>query len=419
MLMFMRLDASILKSKGLRVGVWVLELGIGLATSATGFLSQSAPRFFQESNQQAQSSDQATGEAQTPAEQPSQQDPDKTGAGQPDDTLAGIQAALQNVSSPDLGELGRAFDTTVMKPREASGESSEIELIELGDLDDDGVPEVVMRVPGARQPQLDVQSPSSPASWLGLYLLSWDGAHWKVSSLAASGQHSEFKVVRLGKGVARGIAVVNVIGDDALPYPVVFQVREHEAGLLWDSQVGDNRFNPLVHGQIEFREDPKLDQTVMIETGRADPGLLEFEPGGRRGFSARCVYHWDGEAYVPVQTEYSPGPDNNLYRFIAALHLHDFRGAYALIEPGIFLKTDTPSLDQFRRVIETQWREFLDDQVFQAREPQDGSPDALAFELPAKHYVYRPTLSDDGNFLLTGLERKVEMPGTEQAGDSP
>ena len=326
---------------------------------------------------------------------------------------------MQNVSSPDLGALGQAFDTRVMKPDAAPAEIPTVELIELGDLDGDGVPEVVMKVPGVGERQSDVPSPASPSSWLGLYLLSWDGTHWKVSSLAASGQHSEFRIVRLGKGVAQGIAVVNVIGEDRLPYPAVFQVREHEAGLLWDSQVGDNRYNPLQHGRIEFLDDPKLDQTVMIETGHADPGLLEFEPGGRRGFKARCVYHWDGQAYVPVQTDYSPGPDNTLYRFIAALHLHDFRSAYALIDPGRFLKTDTPNLEQFRQLIETHWQEFLDDQVFQAREAKAGSPDALAFELPEKHYVYRPTLSNDGKFLLTGLERKIEMPGTDQTGDSP
>jgi hypothetical protein len=157
----------------------------------------------------------------------------------------------------------------------------------------------------------------------------------------------------------------------------------------------------------------------MIQSGRADPGLLQFEPGGHRGFNATCVYHWDGQAYVPVRTEYSPGPDNNLYRFIAALHLHDFRSAYALIDPGKFLKTDAPSLEQFRQMIEENWPEFLDDRVFQAREADATSPDALAFELPDKHYVYRPTLSHDGKFLLTGLERKVEMPGTGEAGDSP
>jgi hypothetical protein len=61
----------------------------------------------------------------------------------------------------------------------------------------------------------------------------------------------------------------------------------------------------------------------------------------------------------------------------------------------------------------------LDDQVFQAREANAGSPDALAFELPEKHYVYWPTLSNDGRFLLIGLERKVEMPGTGSGQDSP
>jgi hypothetical protein len=315
--------------------------------------------------------------------------------------------------------LGQAFDTTVVKQDAAPAQAANVTLIELGDLDGDGIPEVVIKLPGAGERQPDGASPASPSSWQGVYLLSWDGAHWKASSLAASGQHSEFTVVRLGNGAARCIAVVNVIGEDRVPYPAVFQVRDHEADLLWDSQVGDNRFNPLRHGQIEFKDDPKLDQTVMIETGRADPGLLDFEPGGRRGFTARCIYHWDGESYVPVQTEYSPGADNSLYRFIAALHLHDFRSAYALIDPSKFLKTDTPSLEQFRQVIEALWREFLDDQVFQAREAKPGSPDELAFELAEKHYVYRPTVSDDGKFLITSLERKVEKPDTEPAGDSP
>ena len=414
---------------GSRLLVWLIGLVTALATSAIGLARlPRGPFQNRRLDQVVQVVDPAPGETQDQANQPvaeSQQgqtpaEPEQQSSETepPDETLAGIRAALQMVSNPDLGALGQAFDTRVMKPDEAPAETPTVELVELGDLDGDGVPEVVMKVPGVGERESDVQSPASPSSWLGLYLLSWDGSHWKASTLAASGQHSEFRIVRLGKGVAQGIAVVNVIGEDRLPYPAVFQVREHEAGLLWDSQVGDNRYNPLQHGQIEFLDDPKLDRTVMIETGHADPGLLEFEPGGRRGFRARCVYYWDGQAYVPVQTDYSPGPDNSLYRFIAALHLHDFPSAYALIDPARFLKTDTPNLEKFRQLIETHWREFLDDQVFQAREAKAGSPDALAFELPEKHYVYRPTLSNDGKFLLTGLERKVEMPGTDQTGDS-
>ena len=304
--------------------------------------------------------------------------------------LAGIQAVLENVSSPDLGLLGQAFGTRVKKQDEPPGESSAVELIELGDLDGDGVPEIALKALVTGASQEDTQTQVSPASLRGLYLLSWNGTRWKASRLAAPAEHPQFRVVRLGKNTGHGIAVVNIIGEGAAPYPAIFQLREHEAALLWDSQEGDNRYNALAHGQIEFRDDPKLGQTDMIVTGRADPGLLQFEPGGHRGFNATCVYHWDGQAYVPARTEYSPGPDNSLYRFIAALHLHDFRSAYALIDPGKFLKTDAPSLEQFRQMIEENWPEFLDDQVFQAREADAASPDALAFELPDKHYVYRP-----------------------------
>jgi len=333
--------------------------------------------------------------------------------------LAGIQAVLGNVPVPDLGVLGQAFETTVKKQDGASSESSAVELIELGDLDGDGVSEVALKLLVTETSQEDAQGQESPPSSRGLYLLSWDGTRWKASPLAASAENIQFKVVRLGKSTGRCIAVVNVMGEEAVPYPAIFQVREHEAALLWDSQGGDNRYNALAHGQIEFQDNAKLDQTNMIVIGRADPGLLQFAPDGHRGFSARCVYHWDGQAYVPAQTEYSPGPDNTLYRFIAALHLHDFRSAYALIDPGKFLKTDAPSLEKFRQMMEENWREFLDDQVFQAREANAGSPDALAFELPEKHYVYLPTLSNDGRFLLIGLERKVEMPGTGSGQDSP
>jgi hypothetical protein len=437
MFLVMRLVSIIcehLKSFGLsyRAGICVFALWTGLGTPAAGGFWQPRLRLVQETppNPQDQTKNQTPEEVQHPADQPTpagEEGQAETGSEpsqsseteQADEMLAGIRAVLANVSSPDLGVLAQAFDTSVKKQDEASSESSAIELIELGDLDGDGVSEIALKMPVSGASQEDTQAQPSPVSLRGLYLLSWDGTHWKASRLAAPAESLQFKVVRLGKSTGRGIAVVNLIGEGAAPYPAIFQLREHEAVLLWDSQAGDSRYNALEHGQIEFQDDPKLDQTEMIVTGRADPGLLQFQPGGHRGFSARCLYHWDGQAYVPARTEYSPGPDYSLYRFIAALHLRDFRSAYALIDPGKFLKTTAPSLEQFRQMIEKNWPEFLDDQVFQAREANAGSPDALAFELPEKHYVYRPTLSNDGKFLLTGLERNVEMPGTGEAGDSP
>ncbi|MGA2611205.1 MAG: hypothetical protein ABSH01_27485 [Terriglobia bacterium] len=433
----MRLVSTIcerLKSLGLgyRVGIWVLAVWTGLGAPTVGISWQHRLRLAQDTppNQQDQTKSQTPQEPRNPADQPipeGEQGQVETGsepsppsaAEQGDEMLAGIQAVLGNVPAPDLGVLGQAFDTTVKKQDEASSEPSAVELIELGDLDGDGVSEVALKLLVTETSQEDTQGQASPPSLRGLYLLSWDGTRWKASRLAAPAENFQFKVVRLGKSTGRCIAVVNVMGEAAVPYPAIFQLREHEAALLWDSQGGDNRYNALEHGQIEFQDNAKLDQTDMIVIGRADPGLLQFEPGGHRGFSARCVYHWDGQAYVPAQTEYSPGPDNTLYRFIAALHLHNFRSAYTLIDPGKFLKTDAPSLEKFRQMIEENWREFLDDQVFQAREANAGSPDALAFELPEKHYVYRPTLSNDGKFLLIGLERKVEMPGTGSGQDSP
>ncbi len=374
-------------------------------------MQDQAPEGIQNpASQQSPEAEQGQPEAGTEPQQPA-------GTDQPDEVLVGIRAILENVASPDLETLGQAFNTTVKKPEDAAGEPSVVELINLGDLDGDGAPEITLKAPAPEVTTADAQTQATSTPLQGLYLLSWDGAHWKVSTLAPAADKIQFQVVRLGKK-GRGVAVVNIVGDTAAPYPAIYQVREHEAAVLWDSQVGDNQYNPLAHGQIEFQDNIRLDQTDMIETGRADPGLLQFEPDGHRGFSARCLYHWDGGAYVPAHTEYAPGPDNNLYHFIAALHLRDFRSAYALIDPGKFLRSDAPSLEQFRKVVETNWPEFLDDQVFQAREASAASPDALAFELPDKHYVYRPTLSSDGKFLLTGMERKVEKPGAGSGGDS-
>jgi len=423
-----------LKLLGVRycVGVCILALWTGWGGPAVGISWECGPQPTQDSrpNPQDQTQGQTSTAPQNPAHQPMPEgEHEQVEAGpaslqapqaeQGDDLLAGIQAVLATVSAPDLGALAGAFGASMKNQDDATSESSTVEMIELGDLDGDGVSEVALKLPATETSQEDSQGQARPSFSPGLYLLSWDGTRWKASLLSAAAEKSQVKVVRLGKTTGRCIAMVSVMGEEAMPYPAIFQVREHEAALLWDSQGGDNRYNALAHGQIEFQDNAKLDQTDMIVTGRADPGLLQFEPSGNRGFSARCVYHWDGQAYIPAQTEYSPGPDNTLYRFIAALHLRDFRSAYALIDPGKFLHTDAPTLEKFRQTMEENWREFLDDQIFQAREPVAGSPETLAFELPEKHYVYLPTLSADGRFLLLGLERKVEMPGTGSAGDSP
>lgn len=390
------------------LGACVAVVFAGSGTAAAGISDRAG----------GQNTTQAGGQALDPVDQPNAEREHAgtgSGVGQPpraeqhDDVLDEIKAVVQGVTVRDLGALGQAFKTKVRLLGEASRQSSATELIELGDLDGDGVSEVAVKWQiGAASSQDTHGQAAIPAFW-GAYLLSWDGGQWKPSRLGAPADELYFKVVWLGKSTGRCIAVVSVAAGKAVPFPALYQMRGHEAVLLWDSQAEDSRYNGFERGQVEFPSDASRDRTDMVVSGRADPGLLEFQPGGRRGFSAQSVYHWDGRAYIPVKTEYTSGPDYTLYRFIAALHLHDFRSAYSQIDPGKFLNTDTPSLDKFRQMMKETFPEFLDDEIFQAREADSKSPDALVFELPKMNYVYRPSLGKGSLFLLTGLERKVEI----------
>jgi hypothetical protein len=141
MLAIMRIVSIIcerLKSFGLgyRVGIWVLALWAGLGAPTVGISYQPRLRLTQDapSDPQDQTKSQTPQEPQNPADQPAPEDKQgqvETGsepsqpsaAEQGDEMLAGIQAILGNVPSPDLGVLAQAFDTTVKKQDEASSES--------------------------------------------------------------------------------------------------------------------------------------------------------------------------------------------------------------------------------------------------------------------------------------------------------
>jgi hypothetical protein len=161
---------------------------------------------------------------------------------------------------------------------------------------------------------------------------------------------------------------------------------------------------------VEFGDEDGDGIFELVASGRADPGLLVFPPKGRRGFAARAMYKWDGKAYVPSKIEYSANQDYTLYRFIAALHLRDFRAAYALIDPAKFLGTQEPSLEAFRKQIETTWPEFLDDHIFEVQDSGQTALDDFTFALKRddKVYTYHPSFRPDTPHLLTSLERQEE-----------
>jgi hypothetical protein len=327
----------------------------------------------------------------------------------PDTLLPRISAALQGVTTRDVAALARALHAGNGLEGASPGRPDN-SLAPLGDMDGDGVPEVLLKwaisEPGAGEGT--VTAPDLGSLW-SVYLLSWDGAHWKASRLLAAAEDFTYLVVSLGPPVGRGLALVLQVGDSQAAYPAIFQLKDHVATLLWDAQADDSRYDPLLQSRVSFQERAGA-PAEMIETGRADPGLLRLSPKGRRGFQARIVYRWDGKAFVPAKTDYVPDPDYTLYRFISALHLHDYRSAYALVVPAEFLNAGSPTLDAFRTFIQNHWPEFLQDAVFEAPEPAAGSPDQHLFiwAKPDARYVYHPVFSSDGKYLLTGLTRSQE-----------
>jgi hypothetical protein len=339
---------------------------------------------------------------------------------QQDAVLSQVAAVTQSVITPDVGALSKALHIGEQQEGAAAGVPPGT-LTALGDMDGDGVPEMILKW---AMPDVEVAAESTPAPdshplW-GVYLLCWDGTGWKASRLASGVEDSTVLAINLGKSAGRGIAVVTRGGNPAVAYPSVFQVKDHAALLLWDGQADESRYEPLVQGRLDFHDRGDA-PAEMVVTGHADPGLLKCDPSGQRGFTARATYRWDGKGYVPTKIEYSPGRDYTLYRFISALHLHDYRSAYSLIAPAQFLNSDSPTLDAFRQFIQDTWPEFLGDHVFEAVEPNPGSPDEnlFALPLPDKQYVYRPIFSRDGKFLLTNLKRTLEaLPPESGARDS-
>jgi hypothetical protein len=327
----------------------------------------------------------------------------------PDDLLPKITAAMQGVTTRDVTALSKALHIGERLEGAAAGTPPNT-LAAIGDLDGDGVPELLLKW---AIPDIRVGSDVAPAAdsrpiW-AIYLLSWDGTRWKASRLVAAVDDITPILINLGPSTGRGLVVLTRESVPAASYPAVFQVKNHTAVLLWDAQADDSRYEPLLHGKVAFHEQPN-GPAEMVVTGRADPGLLQVEVNGTRGFQARAVYHWDGKAFAPAKTEYSVNEDYTLYRFISALHLHDYRAAYALVAPKEFLKADSPTLDGFRSFIQNNFPEFLQDEVFSAPEPHAGSRNDHGFELlkPDRRYVYHPVFSHDGKFLLTGLTRNRE-----------
>jgi hypothetical protein len=321
---------------------------------------------------------------------------------------AEVEAAAATVTAPDPQALAKALGVELGPNTDENDVPDPGRLEPLGDLDGDGVPEMALRWtrPPRRVPESGEEE-GQLSAWV-LFLLAWDGARWRPSPLMEGAESFTLQALSLLGPATRELVVLVSVGSTGVQYPVIFQFGNHAATLLWDARADESRYQGYVHGNVEFRDENGDGVFELVTSGRADPGLLVFPPQGRRGFEARAVYVWDGKAYVPGKTEYSANEDYTLYRFISALHLRDFRRAYALIDPAKFLKTQEPSLEAFRKQIEGTWPEFLDDHIFEAKDSGPTVPDDFSFELilEDKVYTYHPAFSPDTKHLLTGLERR-------------
>jgi len=318
-----------------------------------------------------------------------------------------LQNMVGAVHIPDSRALAEALGISVGGAKEASSDSSLNSLEELADLDGDGVPEFVLKqMQSARKGAPDETHSGELPPW-ELFLVSWDGVRWQASFINEGYEPYDLTVVAPLLGRSREIALVIYAGLAEIPYPAIYQMKDHAATLAWDGRADESEYQGYAHGKIEFQNSQAGGAPEMIVSGRADPGLLRFPVDGKRGFDVQSVYVWAGTGYVPKKTEYSANEDHTLYQFISALHLHDFHSAYALIDAPKFLKTDAPSPEIFRKLIEGSWPEFLDDQIFEASNPGASGTNGFNFELTeeGKHYVYAPSFGTDSKHLLAGLER--------------
>jgi len=315
--------------------------------------------------------------------------------------LRTVEGFLKTVHTPD-----RAMLVAALEPAGASqGVAGHATLTALPDLDGDGSAEVVLEWTRLSAADSPAGTDTDSRSWV-LLLLAWDGTRWRASKMLAGDEDYALAILPQRLSNALGVAVVLTERERQVPYPVIFRVEKHAAALAWDGRSDDSRYQGYAGGKVEFRKGGASGPEMAV-TGKADPGVISFPPENPRGFEATALYRWEDGAFVPVKTEYTSNPDYTLYRFISALHLRDFRSAYALLDPRRFLKTDSPTLDLFRQQMEDSWPEFLDDQVFEARTGASGSAD-YAFELNSedKHVLYLPHFSDDERHLLVGLEKR-------------
>lgn len=320
--------------------------------------------------------------------------------------VAPIQTAVGNLHSPNLQALAGSLGLTSAQIGRQAFEDSNMGMETISGLGDGGTPSVAVKW----QPAGEGQAPQAEGK-AKVYLLSWNGRGWQASYLVDSSNALTLEVLPAPGSAASLFAVIVYRGLTAVPYPVVFRFQDHRASLVWDGRSDSSSYTGYDYGSIEFKEAGESNIPIMVVAGQADPGLLMFPAAQEqtgRGFQVATAYVWKQDAYVPLRTEYTHNRDFLLYSFIAALHLHDYKKAYSLIDPQQFLRTKKPSLKLFRERIQNAWPEFIGDQIFEVPARPGMDPGGYTFLLRlggGKMNIYHPTFTPGPDYKLTGLAR--------------
>lgn len=336
------------------------------------------------------------------------------------EALAEVRSAADSVPNPDLAALARALGVEAGGPPAADPEAAvRSALRQLGDLDGDGHPEAVFRWSRAERFKVgDIESLGNLPGWV-MFLLSWEGRRWQATLLMTGNGLSGVDTL---EGIGPTDTIVVVEGLSNVPFPVLFQYQNHTALVAWDSRDENSRYQGYAGGTIEF-ESRNDAPPAMIASGRADPGVIRFSPRGQRGFGVATAYFWENGAYIPKKTEFEENEDYTLYRFIAALHLHDFKSAFSLADPAAFLHDRDQTLDEFRKTVQGTWPEFLGNNIFEALEEESSGKNPFAFSLDrgTVRTIYVPTFRRDRPLLLMGLVRRDVKRDVEEEppGDTP
>lgn|GEM_PF-1462170 len=336
-------------------------------------------------------------------------------AAEEESDLANVQAEAKAVQVPDVQALAKALGIDLSPAGDDPADSPTNSLQELGDLDGDGISEFALKLmPSMKREAPEGAGTNRLPSWQ-LILLAWDGARWQASRIQTGFELYELQVLSSLIPGSKQLALTVYSGARAIPFPAIYQIKDHAAALMWDGRSDESLYEGFVQGRLEFRDSDEGATPVMIASGRADPGLLHFPKESTRGFDIQTTYAWDGRAFTPKRTEYEANEDYKIYQFISDLHLKDFRSAYALIDPAKLLKTDEPSLEIFRKHVEESWPEFLDDEIFEVLDLQPPVPGDFSFALvrEGSTYVYHPQFAPGTKHLLTGLERREQPRGKD------